>query len=155
MNPDIISALKEQHTLERQNAAAYDALAAQADVINWPGLESWCAKSANEERDHAAKIAAYLVDRNQTPTFEALEAASAPTSGDHADFFRAAMAREIMTTEHINEIYDMCCEAKEFDVCRRLLWFLEEQTKSEREITDYLLMLARPIDRLVFDQSLK
>lgn len=154
MDSTLLAAIQEWHTFERQNCAAYDALSARADAINWPGLAKWLAKAAGEEREHAAKIAGYLVDKNATPEYAALDSASAPQSDDHADFFKAALVRETLTDETIKEIYQMACEQGEYDAAQFMLWFLEEQRRSIRTITDYLKMLSRPVDRLVFDNAL-
>jgi ferritin len=154
MDNTLTQAIQEWHTAERQNSAAYDALFVQADNINWPGLAKWCKASADDEREHAAKVAAFLIDKNITPEIRALEGVTPPAGDDHAEYFRAAMAREVLTDEAIKEIYRMAFDAGEYDACEFMLWFLAEQRRSIREITDYLNMLARNVDRLVFDNGL-
>lgn len=154
MDETVLKAIQEWHNLERQNVAAYDALFGGADNVNWPGLALWCKHSADEEREHAEKVAAFLVDKGISPEYGPLSAANAPESDNHADYFRAALTREMLTDETIKEIYKMAFDAGEYDACEFMLWFLAEQRRSIREITDYLKMLARPVDRLVFDESL-
>jgi ferritin len=154
MDNTLTQAIQEWHTTERQNMAAYDALFAQADNVNWPGLAHWCKQSADDEREHAAKVAAFLVDKNILPETQPLEAVTPPTGDDHATFFQVAMTREVLTDQTIKEIYGMALEAGEYDTCEFANWFLAEQRRSIREIADYLKMLARPVDALVFDNSL-
>lgn len=157
MNQQLIQAWNEQLTLERQNAAIYDALAAALDVVNWPGSSAWMKKSADEERQHADKFAAYIVDRFGIPVYSALDGCNVPTGDNLVDYFTAALQREQLTTEAIKTLHFMAEEAEEPDACRFLLWFLEEQTKSVREISDLLLLLGR-MDKsmqFVFDNELK
>jgi len=154
MDSTLTQAFQEWHTTERQNSAAYDALFVQADNVNWPGLAKWCKHAADEEREHAAKVAAFLVDKNVLPEISDIVRVASPAGDDHTAFFQAAMAREVLTDETIKEIYRMAEEAGEYDACEFIFPFLVEQRRSIREIGDYLKMLARPVDRLVFDNSL-
>jgi ferritin len=156
MDNTLIQAIQEWHTVERQNMVAYDALAASADNVNWPGLCHWCQEAANEEREHAGKVASFLVDKNILPEMQALEAGKAPSDVEqHVYYFRAALDREILTMETIQEIYRMAHDANEYDACEFMNWFLAEQRRSIHEIADYIKMLAAPVDRLVFDNQLK
>jgi ferritin len=156
MDETLVQAIQEWHTTERYNDVCYGAMAAQADNINLPGLARWLHKSSDDEREHAAKVAALLVDKSIPPEFQPLEGFEAPAESDdnHVMFFDAAMQREVATDATIKEIYAMAWEQGEYDVCQYMLWFLEEQRRSIREINDYLQMCARSVDRLVFDNSL-
>lgn len=157
MNNTLMQALNDQLTLERQNAAIYDALAAALDVVNWPGSSAWMKKSANEEREHADKFSAYIVDRFGVPVFSALDGCNVPTSNDLIDYFAAALLREQATTEAIKTLNFMAEENEDCQTEAFLIWALEEQTKSEREISDFLLQLRR-MDKsmqFVFDNELK
>lgn len=155
MDETLTAAFQEWHNLERQNEIAYRTMEAKAEFINWPGLTKWLHHAAKDERHHAASVAGYLIDRNILPEFRALEAIAQPIGDEHTDFFRSALFREMLTTSTIGEIYAMALESGDHDAARFMLPFLEEQTRSEREIKDYLTLLARPVDKLVFDQGLK
>jgi ferritin len=153
----IIQVLNEQLTMERQNAAIYDALSAALDVVNWAGSAAWMKKSANEEREHADKITAYIIDRFGVPVFAALEGCQCPSGDNLVDYFEAALQRERQTTEAIRTLNYIAEEAEDCQTEAFLIWFLEEQTKSEREISDLLLLLRR-LDKtgfLLFDKELK
>ena len=113
-------------------------------------------RSADEERKHADKFAGFIVDRNAVPQFAAL-AAILPAQGDDlVAFFEAALACEMATTEAIKTLHYMAEESEDPQTCAFLIWFLEEQTASEREVTDILLMLRRLDNngRVVFDEKL-
>lgn len=157
MKSILLQALNDQLTLERQNAAIYDALSAALDVVNWAGSAAWMKKAADEEREHADKFAAYIVDRFGIPIYAALEACAAPTSDALYLYFDAALRREKATTEAIKTLHYMAEENEDPQTCTFLIPFIEEQTKSEREISDILLLLSR-LDKtgfLVFDNSIK
>lgn len=143
MDKNLLTEFVHQLTLERQNAAIYDALSAGLDVVNWPGSSAFMHKSADEEREHAQKFCDFIVDRNESPVFEPLEAATFPAGNNLSDFFRAALVREQMTTESINALYFQAEEAEDPAACQFLHWFIAEQIKSERELTDILIMLER------------
>jgi len=157
MNENLLTALQDQFNMERQNAAIYDALAAQLDAVHWPGASAWMKRAADEERQHADKFSGYIVDRNGVPQFAGLVPVVAPQETDDLVlFFDAAMGREQLTTEAIKALHVLADEAEDPQTCAFLIWFLEEQTKSEREITDILLMLNRLDNngRVVFDETL-
>jgi len=157
MNSTLMQALNDQLTMERQNAAIYDALSAALDVVFWSGSSKWMKSSANEEREHADKFAGYIVDRMGVPVFSSLDGCNCPTGDNLVDYFSAALGREWLTTEAIKTLYYMAEEAEESQTCQFLLSFLEEQTKSEREISDYLIMLKR-LDKtgmMIFDKQLE
>lgn len=157
MNTILMNALQDQLTMERQNAAIYDALAAALDVIFWDGSSKFMKKSANEEREHADKFCGYIVDRNGIPAFSALEGCNVPSSDDLPLYFEAALQRERMTTEALKTLCYVADEAEDPQTKVFLIPFLEEQTKSERELSDCVMMLKR-LDKngwLVFDKELQ
>ena len=139
MNVNLLQAMNDQLTFERQNAAIYDALAAQLDVVNWQGSAAWMKKAANEEREHADKFAAHIVDRFGVPVYSALDGCNAPTGDNLIPYFDAAFMREMATTEAIKTLYFMAEEGEDPQMCVFLHPFIEEQTKSEREISDLLI----------------
>lgn len=156
MNSNLIKALNDQMNMERQNAAIYDALSVALDVVFWDGSSKWMKQSANEEREHADKFAAFIVDRNGTPLFAPLDGCMCPIGDDLVSFFQAALERELATTEALKTLYYQAEETEDPQTCTFLIPFLDEQTRSEREITDILIMLRRLDNngRLVFDKSL-
>lgn len=150
----LIDAIQEWHNTERQNEADYAAMATGAENVNWPGLAKWLQAMADDERAHAGKVAAFLIDKNIQPRFDALEPFSGALGAEHLPAFNAAMDRERLTDATIKEIYALAWSKGEYDACQFMLWFLQEQRESIREITDCLQMIGRDIDLLVFDNGL-
>lgn len=139
LDPVIQDALNRQYTTERQNSAIYAAIGNRFDVLNLTGLAAFARKNSAEEQTHADKIRDYIIDRYGFPIIDALT----PIDPPQADMltaarvlFALALMREQTTTEAIKTLYDMAEDADDPQTCQFLLWFLEEQTKSEREFSE-------------------
>lgn len=140
---DLKSAIQNQLTLERTNAAAYEALDFALRFINWPGSAHYMHKSAEEERKHAKKFAKYLIDRGAQPQLDALPPVQASTGDNLLPYFQAALEREQKTTQAIIALHAMVEELKDPQTCAFLMWFLDEQTASEAELQGIIKELAR------------
>jgi ferritin len=139
----IFDTLQAQMNKERQNAAQYDAFAAVLSAANWPGFAAWMQHAADDERVHYGKFRDYLIDRNQTPALTALEQPANKNGAQPIPLFEAALALE---QENTASILAIDAEAETVDDCQTetwLIWAIEEQTRSERELTDALLELRR------------
>jgi len=154
LSPEMLNALQTQLTLERTNAAIYDSLSACLDAVNWPGSAAFMKKSAKDERTHADKFAGFIVDRNETPVYSDLPICPMIQDDDLVLYFQAALGREQLTTQAINDLFDKACELDDPQTCIFLHWFILEQTASERELTDCLLELKRSTNdgRLILDE---
>lgn len=139
----LVHALNEQLTMERQNAAIYDALAAGLELVHWPGSMKFMRASAGEEREHAEKICSYLIDRSWPPYFGVLSECTVIINDDLRLYYQAALEREQATTEALKELHYLAEQEEDPQTCTFLIWFLDEQTKSESELADILQMLAR------------
>ena len=139
LDPVVLDALNRQITTERQNSAIYSAVANRFDVLNLTGLAKFARANAAEELTHAAKITDYVIDRYGFPVIDALQAVNPPETDMLTAarvLFALALTREQITTEAIKTIYDLAEDADDPQTCQFLLWFLEEQTKSEREFSE-------------------
>lgn len=139
LDPVVLDALNRQITNERQNSAIYSAIGNRFDVLNLTGMAKFARDNSAEELTHAARITDYVVDRYGFPVVDAL----APVNPPDADMltaarvlFAQALMREQITTEAIKTIYDLAEDADDPQTCQFLMWFLEEQTKSEREFSE-------------------
>lgn len=139
LDPVVQDTLNRQYTTERQNSAIYAAIGNRFDVLNLTGLADFARKNSAEEQTHADKIRDYIIDRYGFPIIDALT----PVDPPQADMltaarvlFALALMREQTTTEAIKTLYDLAVDADDPQTCQFLLWFLEEQTKSEREFSE-------------------
>ncbi len=139
LDPVVLDALNKQVTNERQNSAIYLAIGNQFDVLNLTGLAKFARVNSIEELGHAQRIIDYIVDRYGVPVTDALlsvEQISVGMMNGPRILFTGALQREQVTTEQIKTIYDLAEDADDPQTCQFLLWFLEEQTKSEREFSE-------------------
>jgi ferritin len=150
MNESLKQALQEQFNKERQNEANYRAKAAQAEAANYPGVAAWMKRSADEEHEHADLIENYLVARNEVPVYTNLMMIDLLPGDALIDLFQGALELEQQNTVSLETLYYLAEQSEDPRTCSFLTvphddfpGFLEEQTKSEREITDILLELRR------------
>ena len=139
----IFDTLQAQMNKERMNAAQYDAFAAALSAGNWPGFAAWMQHAADDERVHYGKFRDYIIDRNNTPILTELPAPASKNGAQPVPFFEAALALE---QENTASILAIDAEAETVDDGQTetwLIWAIDEQTRSEREITDALLELRR------------
>jgi ferritin len=141
ITPQLIDSLQSQMNKERMNNAQYSAFAAALDAANWPGYSHFMQKASEDEATHAKKFQDFLIDRNQVPIYSALSA-PIPLAGDNPiPFFESALLLEQENTISILAIDAIAESDPQTEVW--LIWAIEEQTNSERELTDCLLELRR------------
>jgi len=135
-------ALIVQLNLERLNAAYYDALATWCEFVTFDKSGVFFRNEAVNELSHYQKISAYLIDRNEAPILSELPKPIAALT-NLISAYQAAAQREALTTQALDELYDLAEETGDNATCQFLLWFIEEQVKSEREYYDFIQQLQR------------
>ena len=158
--------INSQFTAERANEQAYRALSASAEVVNWPGAAAFFANAAEEESQHAERVKAYIIDRNETPVFEALPAITPIDGKDYAGMFKKALELEKANTARLNALWVEADDTSPDP--QTVAWltnpegedwpgFIAEQTISERELVDLLAKIERlgPDGLETFDQWLQ
>jgi ferritin len=150
MDNTLIQALQEQLTRERQNEANYRAKSAQAEAVNYSGVAAWMKRAADDERLHSSLVEGYLIDRNLVPVFNLLQIIDTLPGDDLIGLFQDALELEQSTTAAIETLYFLAEQTEDPRTCSFITvphddfpGFLEEQTQSEREITDILMSLRR------------
>jgi ferritin len=149
LNPKVETVLNEQINVEWFAAYFYAGLANWADFNAYPGLKAWAGRASAEERGHAQAFADYLNDRGRVT----LTPIAAPPQ-DWATYqaaLEAALSAEQAVTKHLALVADVAGAAN--DGATVLLaneWIKTEQIGAEKEIGDYLKIIARgaPIDLL-------
>ena len=156
MDKLVLDNLQEQFNRERSNREAYRQMADALDAVNWPGASKWMRAASNDEAEHADKFAAYIVDRNEIPRYDSLPAPIAIGGDDMLSFFNAALTLEVTNTEQVKELHYAAEQGEDVQTCTFLIPIIDEQTKSERELIDILIMLRRLDNngRIVFDAQL-
>lgn len=140
IDPVLANAYQEQITRECGNWAAYKALANRAEIMNLDGFAKFFHDSAADELTHAQKFRDFLIDRNIEPqTYQTAGYTVPPTPnmiGVGTILFSEALRLEMANTEKIRFLYEMAAESRDEQSYPLLLWFIDEQTRSERELVE-------------------
>lgn len=133
------SAMNDQVTMEVAAALVYEQLAIDMEVIDLPGVASWFRAQADEERVHAGKFIAHMVDREAHPKYEAIDvAAEGSTTSTMLEAFKAALAHEQKVSESIRNLYRIAQEQGDIDSLPLLHWFISEQLEEEATVSEII-----------------
>ena len=122
--------LIRQMNHEYAAAHAYQALAIWCDDQNLKGFARFFHKQAGEEREHAEKFLAHLLDRGVAP---ALTAIPEPQNAFKSvmEIARKAQDMEQTNTLGINQAYESALQNKDYPAQVLLHWFITEQVEEE------------------------
>lgn len=148
----VLALLTKQYYHELANSIRYEMRSAWADYRGLDGTAEFFAKEAEGERGHAAKVLAYIKDRNQAL------AAGVVDTGENADYlsfnqlFETANEFELLTTAMLEAIHAEAELAGDTLTCQWLYdsdGLLKEQVEEENL---YRTILDR-IEQRGFDQA--
>ncbi len=124
------SALIDQVNLELTASYNYLGMSAYCEQQNLVGFAHWFRLQSQEEYSHAMKIYEFLIARNCPVKFK-------PIAAPRTDFesirevFTDALEQEIMTSRHIDALYELALQEKNFAALVELQWFIAEQVEEE------------------------
>ena len=122
--------LNRQINQELGAAHSYRALSLWCSDQNLKGFAAFFAKQMHEEQEHAAKIAAHLIDRRVLPELGVIPAPqrrfkSLLEAAQHAE------AMERTNTRGINAVYETAVAANDYPAQVLMHWFINEQVEEE------------------------
>jgi ferritin len=126
----VLGELNRQLNHELAAAHAYQALAAWCAVRNLKGFAGFFTRQAAEEREHADKFLAYLLDRGAAPELAAIPA---PLQQYDSLLQVAVQARgmEQSNTRGIHAAFEAALAARDYPTQVLLHWFIAEQVEEE------------------------
>lgn len=128
--PAVAVEIQRQLNQEWSNAHSYMALTAWCEERNYKGFAAYFRKQAGEERGHAEKLMAHLLDRGVLPELTAI-----PAPKVRFDFLldaaKHAQALERANTQRIHTVYEAALTAKDYPAQLLLHWFINEQVEEE------------------------
>jgi ferritin len=142
LSDTLFAAFNTQYGRELVNSDAYYQLANVAGAEAWEGMEKFFLKSSGEEREHAHKIRDFLLDRNRTPQILWRPEQNIDAK-DPLGWIEMAYGLEQANTKLILALNDLCDKENDEDAENFLIWFIEEQRRSERELYDWIQRLTR------------
>ncbi|UCG61143.1 MAG: ferritin [Candidatus Zixiibacteriota bacterium] len=118
----------------------YLSMAYAFESMNLKIFAKWFFKQAEEEREHAEKIAQYLLDQGAEVKLTALDK---PQTGFKSaeEIVAGAVAHEKQVTRNIHDLVDLARAEKDHATENFLQWFIEEQVEEVASTTELLEMV--------------
>lgn len=140
---EIESAINKQIQLELQAFYYYLSAATYFDKENvaLPGCFKFFTKSSAEEMDHAQQFINYQNIRGGTVDFKQLD--KCPEWNSPMEVFSRALEMELQVNESILQMYKLADELGDQQTTGFLDPFLEEQVKSQKELSNIITTLKR------------
>lgn len=133
-------ALNEQINKELYSSYLYLSMAAYFEDKNLPGFAKWLHLQADEEREHAMKFYAFLVDRGGRVSLKAIAAPDTDWKTS-LDVFKQVYEHEQKVTASINELYELALKQKDYPSQVMLQWFINEQVEEEKNASGIVQQL--------------
>jgi ferritin len=135
-------AMNDQIQRELESAYIYLSMAAYFDSSNLPGFAHWMRVQFQEEQAHAFKFYDFVNDRGGQVILQAIGQPPVEFQSP-LDAFEKTLAHEQKVTGHINDLYALAVEEKDYASQILLQWFVEEQVEEEKNAGDIVDMLDR------------
>ena len=157
MPSDLLVALNEHLTMERQAGAAYWALAIWFAERELRGFSHFLKQEAADEQHHAGLIADYLIARGQSVTLEPL-AAPRQNWSDPEEIFSSVFQMEAEVTTSLHQLYALAEGCGDVRTTVFLDPIVQGQIDSENQAAHLLGRIrfaqAQPAALLVIDGEL-
>lgn len=154
----IEQALNKQIELEASSSQFYLAMASWAENQGLSGVAAFFYQHSDEERLHMLKLIKYLNERGGKAIIPALE--QPPKDFKSLQYaFDNLLKHEIMVSNEINKLVDICLKEKDYTTHNFLQWYVSEQIEEEalaRTILDKLNLIGNDKGGLyLFDRDLQ
>jgi len=141
-NQKIQDAMNDQLQREMESAYIYLSMAAYFDSDALPGMAQWMKVQFQEEQFHAQKFYDFIDTRGGRVALQPI--GQPPVEFESPlDAFEQALAHEHKITAHINDLYALAVEERDFASQLFLNWFVDEQVEEEKNVQDVLDVLKR------------
>jgi ferritin len=141
LNPELEAALNAQLGGELYSSHLYLSMSAYCEAINMPGAANWFRVQAEEEREHAMRFYAHIVDRGGRVTLGAI--AAPPTEfGSLLGAFEQALQAERDVSAAIDRLVAMAVAQNDYAAQAFLQWFVTEQVEEEKQAGEMVQTLS-------------
>ncbi|MBQ3699474.1 MAG: ferritin [Prevotella sp.] len=130
-------AFNAQITAELYSSNLYLQMAFWFRKEGWKGFAAWMFDHSNEEKEHALKMADFVLNRGGEAVVTAIDA---PTQDfkDPKDIFEQTLKHEEWVTEKINELADAADAEHDRASINFVDQFIDEQVEEEKTVRDIL-----------------
>jgi len=142
----IEKAMNDQIQRELESAYIYLSMAAYFESINLPGAAHWMRIQTQEEEEHAMKFFNFIYDRGGRVMLQAIPQPPVEFASP-LDVFEKALAHEKKVTGHINDLYALAVQEKDYASQTFLQWFIDEQVEEEKSAGDIVETLKMVGDK--------
>jgi len=141
LNPELEAALNAQLGGELFSSHLYLSMSAYCEGLNMPGAAHWFRVQAEEEREHAMRFYAHIVDRGGRVTLGAI--AAPPTEfGSLLGAFEQALQAERDVSAAIDRLVAMAVAQGDYAAQAFLQWFVTEQVEEEKQAGEMVQTLS-------------
>ncbi len=130
LHDTICKALNEQILLEGQSSHTYLTMAVWAETQGFDGVAEFLYAHAEEEREHMLKLMRFVNERGGVAQVPTVQAGATDYNGLRA-VFESILSHETRVTECINNLVDLCLQAKDYTTHNFMQWFVSEQIEEE------------------------
>ena len=138
------NSLNKQIELEANASQFYLAMASWAETKGLEGVASFLYRHSDEERTHMLKLIKYVNERGGHAIVPSLK--KPPKLFDClSHVFQDLLNHEIMVTQEINKVVDICLKDKDYTTHNFMQWYVAEQIEEEalaRHILDKLKLIG-------------
>jgi len=150
-------AINDQINKELYSSYLYLSMAAHLENENLLGFAKWMHIQEGEEREHAMKLYAFLVDRGGRVLLKPIDGPETEWKTS-LDLFKQVAAHEAAVTASINALYEVALKEKDYPAQVMLQWFITEQVEEEKNAAEIVQQLqlveARGTAVLMLDHRL-
>jgi len=142
LHESIANALNEQIGLEGQSSHVYLTMAVWAETNGYDGVAEFLYLHSEEERQHMLKLMRFVNERGGVASVPTVKAGPTKYSG-LKEIFESILEHETRVTECINNVVDLCLQAKDYTTHNFMQWYVSEQIEEEglaRRILDKLAL---------------
>lgn len=152
MDNEVVAGLQAQLNHERQNAQKYFYVASVFANMAYDGFAKFFTEQGKGELEHADWISELLISKRIQPVYNALEGVALPA--DVPELAKFALVTELKTTQALKDLYSVCEDAGDYQVCSLLDKMLLEQIEEENWSTDLVDLVSHtdPNGWLILDE---
>jgi len=158
MNKKIESALNDQIKKEASSSQYYLSMASWAEANGLNGTASFMYTHSDEEREHMLKLVKFVNERGGQAIIPQLDAPPQDFKS-LKNVFESLLEHEIMVTESINNLVDLCLQEKDYTTHNFMQWYVSEQLEEEalaRTVLDKLNLIGNDSGGMyMFDRDME
>jgi ferritin len=144
MNTRVEAALNDQIQKEASSSQFYLAMASWSENNGLNGTAKFMYSHSDEERFHMLKLVKFVNERGGKAIVPPVEKPPVEFK-DLVNVFELLLQHEIMVTESINNLVDICLQEKDYTTHNFVQWYVSEQLEEEalaRMVLDKLKLIG-------------